>query len=141
MPAKKRHRRIDRAIPSELAFIDSRGNNRDEARELLNQAVDFMLDHLAGAERRSPAPDLQEFPDFAAIPDEGMHKEELLKRAAFRFQKSVAPRTVLSSTRTITNGTQVPASLQGQCSVDVFCKHRAASPCEPKLPSRLSCAA
>jgi glutamate/tyrosine decarboxylase-like PLP-dependent enzyme len=87
MPAKKRHRRINRAIPSEVAFIDPRGNNRDEARELLNQAVDLMLDHLAGAERRSPAPDLQEFPDFAAIPDEGMHKEELLKRAAFLIRQ------------------------------------------------------
>ena len=71
----------------QTAFIDPWGSNREHTRELLNRAVDLILDHLAGAEKRSPSPDLREFSDFAAIPDEPMSAEDLFKRAAFLIQQ------------------------------------------------------
>src|SRR5579863_5065821 len=83
MPVTKQRHRSDRFVTPQSAFIDPSGGNVNRARELLHEAVELVLEHLAGAEKRSASPDLLEFPGFADIPNEPMSAENLYKRAAF----------------------------------------------------------
>ena len=64
------------------AFIDPRGGNRGEIRELFAGVLDLVIDHLASAAAGTPSPAIESQPEFGLIPDEPLPIGQILERVS-----------------------------------------------------------
>ncbi|MCE2509933.1 MAG: aspartate aminotransferase family protein [Alphaproteobacteria bacterium] len=69
---------MDRSKLPSSAFIDPRGENRDEIDALAREVLELVLSHATDALSRPPVPGKVDLPAAAAIPETSLPKEELI---------------------------------------------------------------